>query len=336
MTVAELTGGPEPELVVRVNGHHAAWPSKFAAEGPRDTEIRRAPYRAANTSASLIIRRSAANVLLHVLVDCGMGVVNSLLDLQQTTGLNRVDAVVLTHPHFDHVAGLDWLLASLSRSSVPGQPWPLPVYCTEPAFKAVFDKTGLFHWWRKSVQFHAVTASEAVVIVGHEQAELRVSAVPVIHGPSAPGSVIYGVDFEFDGRRRRVGLAWDMLRLRRGADPSPLLGCDLLFVDSNTVHPQPDPKNPKGHRNWHISVEESLLLTASWTPRQTYLIHYSGSHDDDAPLHECLAPEVTRALSQHELQQLAARLSTDFKRDLRVADHGLVIPDHVPWPEQTA
>ncbi len=325
-----------PELVVRINGHHAAWPSKFASESPHDTELRRSPYRVANTSASLVVRRSAGEILLHVLVDCGMGVVNSLLELQQATGLNRVDAVVLTHPHFDHVAGLDWLLASLSRSTVAGQPWPLPVYCTEPAFKAVFDKLGLFHWWRRSVEFRPVVGGEPLAIVGSSGVELRFTAVPVVHGPSAPGAVIYGVDFEFDGSRRRVGLAWDMLRLQPGADPAPLAGCDLLFVDSTTVHPQPDPKDPKGHRNWHISVEESLLLTAAWAPRQTYLIHYSGSHDEDAPAHECLAPEVRGALSHYQLEQLAVRLSADFRRDLRVADHGLVIPDHVPWPAPAA
>jgi ribonuclease BN (tRNA processing enzyme) len=321
-----------PELVVRVNGHHAAWPSKFGASGPRDTEVRRSPYRVANASASLLLRRDG-EALYHALVDAGLGVINSLLELQQSAGVDRVDAVLLTHPHFDHIAGLDWLLASCSRSTVPGQPWPLPVYCTEAACEAVFGRHGLFHWWRKSIEFRPLRPGEPVVLAEPAGAKLTASAVPVEHGVTAPGAAILGIDFS-DGRQaRRIGIAWDMLRLLPDSDPSPLDGCDLLFVDSTTVHPQPEPKRRKWHRNWHISVEESLPLTAAWAPKRTYLIHYSGSHDEDPRPHDCIVPEVTRALTHYELQELASRLGDRFERDLRVADHGLTVPDHEPWPD---
>jgi len=209
--------------VVRVNGHHSAWPAKFGSHGPYEAEVGYSPYRLANTSISLIVRQGG-DVLLHVLVDVGLGVVNSLLELQQASGIDRVDAVVLTHPHFDHVAGLDWLLASCSRSTVIGQPWPLPVYCTNAAFESVFGGRGLFHWWRKSVDFRPVKAKIASDIEGRAGSRLRLSAVPVEHGPTAPGAVIYSVDFESPTGRRRIGIAWDMLRLLPDADPKPMFG----------------------------------------------------------------------------------------------------------------
>ena len=44
------------ELILRLNGHHAAWPAKFADPGPRAADVRRNPYRAANTSLSFLLR----------------------------------------------------------------------------------------------------------------------------------------------------------------------------------------------------------------------------------------------------------------------------------------
>lgn len=327
-----MSSSERPELLVRVNGHHAAWPSKLAAAGPRDAELRRSPYRMANTSASLLLRQEG-RLLRHVLVDAGMGVINSLLELERTMGVDRVDAVLLTHPHFDHIAGLDWLLASCSRSQVPDQPWPLLVYCTEPAYEAVFGRRGLFHWWRTSVEYCPIEPGVPITLGDVAGARLTATGVCVEHGPTAPGAAIYGVDFDDGVRRRRIGFAWDLLRLLRDSDLSPLYDCDLLFVDSTTVHPQPEPKRPKWHRNWHISVEESLPLTAAWRPKRTYLIHYSGSHDEDPPPHACTAPEVTRSLTHYELQQLAAQLGDRCGRDLRVAGHGLTIPMDEPWPQ---
>jgi len=330
-------------LLVHVNGHHASWPAKFAASGPRDAEVRRSPYRMANTSISLIVR-AGERVLAHILVDAGMGVMNSLLDLQESRGLDAVHALVLTHPHFDHVAGLDWLLASLSRSTVAGQPWPLPVFCTPPAYDALFTEPRLFHWWRRSVLHRPVQPGAPQLLWQQEGARLTVSSVLVEHGPSAPGATIYAFDFYSNNalnnassstageEHRRVGVAWDMLRLQPDADAAPIHDCDVLFVDSTTVHPQPDPRSPRGHRNWHISVEESMILTAAWRPRRTYLIHYSGSHDEDPAPHDCIVPDVQRALTSYELAQLAARLGDRFDRDLRVAGHGLCIPEHHPWP----
>src|SRR5471030_839600 len=96
---------------------------------------------------------------------------------------------------------------------------------------------------------------------------------------AAPGAAILAVEVDALGVRRRLGFAWDMLRLLPDSDPAPFQDCDLLFVDSTTVHPMGDASDPGGHRNWHLSVEEMLPLTAPWRPRTTYLIHYAGSHD---------------------------------------------------------
>ena len=59
-----------------------------------------------------------------------MGVVPSLLEFEHTHGVHVVHEVLLTHPHFDHIAQLDWLSTCMLRSGRANQPHPLPIYAS--------------------------------------------------------------------------------------------------------------------------------------------------------------------------------------------------------------
>jgi ribonuclease BN (tRNA processing enzyme) len=116
------------ELLLRVNGIQAAFGIAFGLDSPRANEGRSGdPYRQANVSYSLV-QRENGQVVRHTLIDCGMGVVPSLLDFEQSHGVHVVHEVLLTHPHFDHFAQLDWLSMCLLRSGRTDQPPPLPIY----------------------------------------------------------------------------------------------------------------------------------------------------------------------------------------------------------------
>lgn len=71
-----------------------------------------------------------------LLVDAGGGATRNLARLQINTG--KIDAVLLTHDHSDHMDGLGAVL--LQRWVVGGHPQPLPVYGPDaPALKALTD-----------------------------------------------------------------------------------------------------------------------------------------------------------------------------------------------------
>lgn len=319
-------------LLLRVNGRHAAWPGDFHQDTSRDVALQLDPYRRANTSVSLIIRRGD-ELLLHVLVDVGLGALNSLLEFQQRAHVNRVDALFLTHPHFDHIAGLDWLAAMVRRSDVPEQTKPLPLYCSAPCYEEAIGRR--FVWLKELYSHHALSSGEPVRIEGRAGAALTFTPLAVWHGPTAPGAMIYCIEAESHGRR--IVLAWDLLRLADGVDDAPMRNADLLLIDSTSWHPQTakdDPTGNKNHNTWHGSIEGWLQKIPIWNPKRTYFIHYSGFSDSN-PHPDCPDPEwasITGVLSEGELRARIQREAGRLSLDLRVAQHGMLVPAHEPWP----
>ena len=325
-----MSYGAGIELILRVNGRHGAWPGDLHQESGRDVALHADPYRRANTSVSLILRREE-EVLLHVLVDAGLGALNSLLDYQCKAGVNRIDALCLTHPHFDHIAGLDWLANMCRRSDVPDQPRPLPMYCSMPCYEEAIGRR--FPWLRELYSHRNVISGETFSIEGRAGASLRFTPLSVLHGPTAPGAMIYCVE----GEGRRIVLAWDLLRLAPNVDDAPLHDADVMLIDSTSWHPQPakdDPTGVKNHNTWHGSIEEWLALLPEWQPRRTYWIHYSGFSDSNEHP-DCPDPQwqgITGVLSERELQFHTQREAKRLGLDLQVARHGMVIPADDPWP----
>jgi glyoxylase-like metal-dependent hydrolase (beta-lactamase superfamily II) len=104
------------DLLLRINGIQPAFGIEFGLASPRADEGRtNDPYRQANVSYSLVQRKDG-QVIRHTLIDCGMGVVLSLLDFEYSHGVHVVHEVLLTHPHFDHFAQIDWLSKCLVRN----------------------------------------------------------------------------------------------------------------------------------------------------------------------------------------------------------------------------
>lgn len=342
-------------LVVRVNGHHHAFQSELGRDTARDRVLRADPFRAANTSCSVLLRDAeSGQIALHLLFDVGLGVVNRLLEWAARGGPQRVDAVFLTHPHLDHYAELDRLANSLQRARrLQGdEPWRLPVYCTAPCAAQAFGERGAFAWLAVSGRHGRITHRPVMpcqpVRFSVEGEVVTVTPVSVYHGPTAPEAVIYVVE----GAGRKVIFAWDVLRVvEEPAEPSeaeraahvtalPLAqaglvrGVDLLFLDANTWLPHPS--------TGHLSIVEGLALARAWRPRRLYWTHYGG-HEDLLPAEPAVNPvlelpdvQVRRPLTDPELHWLAGYVSRALGMDVRFAYEGMVVPDTEPWPEAAA
>lgn len=294
------------EFLLRVNGIQAAFGFEFGLDNPRVNEARATdPYRQANASYSLV-QRQDGQVVRHTLIDCGMGVVPSLLEFEHTHDVHVVHEVLLTHPHFDHFAQLDWLSMCLLRSGQPDQPHPLPSYASPECWENGPNR--VHRYLAERSDFRPLVPGIAVPL-----GDLTVTPFTVDHGPKAPGALGFVIQH---GKRKTV-IMGDYLRLPDEENPL-LFDADVMFLDANTWHP--------AEQSRHQSVLGNLRLIDKWRPKRTYMIHYSGYEDREQANDPVCGPmDATRF--RDELRRIA------HGRDIRPAEHGMVLGDTVPWPE---
>ena len=177
------------DLLLRVNGIQPAFGVEFGLASPRANEGRDGnPYRQANVSYSLVQRRDG-QVVRHSLIDCGMGVVPSLLEFEKTHGVHVLHEFLLTHPHFDHIAQLDWLSMCLMRNGRPDRPRPLPIFASPECWE---DGPNRVHRYLAERSDFRPLVPEIAVVLG----DLTVIPFVVDHGPKAPGAVVILGDTE--------------------------------------------------------------------------------------------------------------------------------------------
>jgi phosphoribosyl 1,2-cyclic phosphate phosphodiesterase len=176
--------------------------------------------------------------------------VDTATDLRQqalTHQLSRVDAILYTHSHVDHILGLDEVrrFNILQRSAIPA-------YADEPT---ALDLRRTFHY---------VFDPPAEKGGGVPQIDLR-----RIDGPFAIDGVAVVPVPLFHGRRRILGFRFGsfayLTDCNRIPDESwPLLGgLDVLVLDALRHRPHPT----------HFAVSESLEVVARLQPRRTLFTH---------------------------------------------------------------
>jgi phosphoribosyl 1,2-cyclic phosphate phosphodiesterase len=170
-------------------------------------------------------------------------------DLRQQAlreGLERLDAVVFTHAHADHVLGLDDTRVFYFRQQVP-----LPVYAdprTMESIRRIFAYT-----FDESYKYGGVGKLDPHVIDGpFELWGLKMVPVQVFHGDLPVlgfrfGKAAYVTDFST--------IPDDSMAL--------LEGLDVLVLDALRHKPHPT----------HSTVENSLRLVEQLKPRRAFFTH---------------------------------------------------------------
>lgn len=186
-----------------------------------------------------------------VLVDAGPDMRTQLL----RESISRVDAVILTHSHADHIMGMDDLRAFTQATGAA-----MPIYaapeCAE-VVERVYDYA--FRPGRPGLEvpnFALFELADRLVLAGFEievlwvwHGEMRVAALRV-------GGLVYMTD---------VGEIPDDVWPR-------LAGLDTLILDAVRRRPHPS------HFNLERAVDAALRIGA----RRTYFTHLSGEFDHDA------------------------------------------------------
>lgn len=185
-----------------------------------------------SASAPSVNRGLSANMILYneyrFLIDCGEGTQRQLL--QSGLGFRRLDKILLTHGHLDHILGLAGLISTFSRWEAIDH---IEIYGGLPALNRV-----------KTLIEDVVlgTATPPIQIDYHplalgtifEDDSFTLSAFPVSHR----GSGCFGFVFQEKSRRPFDAEKADALNIPFGPERKSLVNGEIITLDDGQViHP---------------------------------------------------------------------------------------------------
>jgi phosphoribosyl 1,2-cyclic phosphate phosphodiesterase len=201
---------------------------------------------------------------LHVQAGGAHAIVDTPPDFREqalANDLRRLDALLFTHAHADHIFGLD----DVRRFNTIQGNMAVPVYASPETLRElrrVYTYVGRVHrpgLYRPLVEFRAIAGPFQVLPLDAARsggAGLRVVPFDVVHG----GDRTLGFRIEADGRA--VGYVPDCQALPESAVDA-LRGVDVMVLDALRYTPHPT----------HLTVTESLSLLRRIGAGRSYLIH---------------------------------------------------------------
>lgn len=235
---------------LRVNGRGNAWPIQLGKSHPMYqedgiNEYANASYAICKTTGS---EYNITEIEWEIWVDAGHGTPSAILNHH-----NRIpDAIVLTHPHFDHILGVDYIVQCYYRQNQKRY----PVYASEACvkmFQATLSHLNDYIHWNILPVAHQISVNEA--------AGLSVTAFPVYHGLSAKGaSMLLLNHMSF---KNKLLITGDVLfPLIQEKYLTQFSNIHLMLVDTNNRFPSPKTNH------WSLINNDSSILNE-------FLSHFS-------------------------------------------------------------
>ncbi len=191
--------------------------------------------------------------------------------------IRRVDAVVFTHSHTDHIMGFDDLRRfSWQRGSMPVYASAETMTDLERVYRFAFTGSNPFPGYLKP---------EPHVVCGpFTLGETRITPLPVPHG----NSEVNGYLFEREGRKLVAYLS-DCSEVPDEI-ARKISGVECLIIDALREKPHPT----------HLSVAQALEVVARVQPRETYFTHIA--HELSQSYEKKLPPRVHLAYDSLKLR----------------------------------
>lgn len=193
----------------------------------------------------------------HVLIDCGAGVLSRLMEYLRP---EQLDAIVLSHLHFDHCSDLFVMRYALDQQNVPegAEKRRVPLYLPDEPFEtrkaitngALFDP-------------HTVKGGDEITI-----GSLTFAFTPMAHPVPVNGMRITGksgTSLFFTGDTKPYP------GMERGAANADALLADACFVDATQTGP-------------HLNVKQACQLARDAGVKTLYLTHLWGKYDTEEPV----------------------------------------------------
>jgi phosphoribosyl 1,2-cyclic phosphate phosphodiesterase len=208
---------------------------------------------------SILLSRNGQNVVIDTTPDFRTQALRARLD--------RVDAVVLTHGHADHILGFDDLRPYNFR-----QQSAIPIYGSEETFHIV--KRAFSYVFDNKPSLSSIPS----VVLNEVKGPFELLGVPFI-----PVPVLHGEMDVLGYRFGRAAYLTDFSRLPESSFPL-LEDLDDLFLDALRDIPHP----------MHMTVEQALTLIDKIKPRRAWLTHIA--HD---LAHEATNERLRKAAYPH-------------------------------------
>lgn len=194
------------------------------------------------TRASILITHEGRNILVDTATDLRAQAI--------ANGIDHIDAVLYTHPHAEHIHGVDELRRFnwLQGTAIPCYGSPDTMARIRTVFDYIFVNPGLPGWQPN------LTATD--VVEPFELFGLNVVPVGLMHGEMP----IYGY------RIGKFAYITDFIRIPE--ESAPLLeGLDVMVVEALRYDPHPA----------HVSVSEALEVVERFRPKRAVFTHMAHS-----------------------------------------------------------
>lgn len=185
-------------------------------------------------------------------------------------GLKRIDAVVYTHSHTDHILGFDDL-----RRFCEMEDKNMPIYGSE---RSIADLKRVFEYaFDEQFRYKAYIRPEPVVVSGSFQlGETQITMVNLPHGRMVTSGLIFS-----RGGRKLLAYFTDCQEVPEAAIEAAK-GVDTLVLDALRHAPHPT----------HMNLSQAMEVSAKVAPSRTFFTHMC--HDLGHAETEASLPENIR------------------------------------------
>lgn len=201
----------------------------------------------------------------HVVIDTSLDFREQVLEYQ----VSRIDTVLITHSHADHIFGLDDIrrFNTIQGESIPVYGSAGTIADLKRIFSYVDQSVPEVGVYRPQINFHEKKGRFSV-------GPVTVDALSVLHGRTDT----YGYRLEWEGRT--IGYVPDC-KTMPDSTIEAFKGIDVMILDGLRHRDHPT----------HLSVESALHLLQQIGAKRSYLTHIC--HDlDHEPTQESLPPNV--------------------------------------------